>query len=209
MKIRWGRWRAGILVAAMLFAAVPQAEAAESVPKEIYQWVQSTSRQNYYFNKQQIYFGADEKGNLDLDSVLVPVLKIYDSVQIHDVVSKRRWKSLSTAGYGDLTGCAEYLKFNLREGTVQITRHEDLDSGWGTLEMTTSDTIKKISDFSEKDVDGRFYRGILNYIAENKAEIAARTQTVKNYKLTDKAKKQLHRENEAKKHAEKKEKTHH
>lgn len=193
-----------MLAAAMLFAAVPPAEAAETVPEDIYQWVQSTSRQNYYFNKQQIYFGADAKGELDPDCVLVPVLKTYDSVQIHDVVSKRRWKSLPTAGYGDLSGCAEYLKFDLKEGTVQVMRHEDLDSDWGTLETTASDAVKKISDFSEKDVDGKFYRGILKYVEEHKMEIAERTQTVKKFKLTDKAKKQLRGEKE--KPAEKKKK---
>lgn len=193
MKMRWG---AGILAAVMLFAAVPQTEAAETVPEDIYQWVQSTSRQNYYFNKQQIFFGDSGNGELDPNSVLVPVLKTYDSIQIRDVVSKRRWKSLSTAGYGDLTGCAEYLKFDIREDTVQITRHEDLDSGWGTLAVMSSDEVKKFSTFSEKNVDGKFYRSILKYIEEHKLEIAEHTEKVKKLKLTDKVKKQLSGEKE-------------
>ena len=204
MKMRWGRWGAGILAAAMLFAGVPQADAAEKISEDIYQWVQSTSRQNYYFNKQQIYFAANEKGELNPDSVLVPVLKTYDSVQIQDIVSKRRWKSLPTAGYGDLAGCAEYLKFNLKEDTVQVMRHEDLDSDWGTLDSTASDSVKKISELSEKDVDGKFYRSILQYVEAHKMEIAERTQTVKKLVLTDKAKKQLRGEKE--KSAEKKKK---
>ena len=51
MKMRWG---AGILAAAMLFMAQPQAQADEVISPDIYQWVQSTSRQNYFFNKQHM-----------------------------------------------------------------------------------------------------------------------------------------------------------
>ena len=50
------KWGAGILAVAMLWVAVPQAQAEETISEDIYQWVQSTSRQNYYFNKQHIYF---------------------------------------------------------------------------------------------------------------------------------------------------------
>ena len=84
------KWGAGILAAAMLWVAVPQAQAEETISEDIYQWVQSTSRQNYYFNKQHIYFGLDAKGQIDLNTLLVPVLKTYDQVQKEDVIAKRR-----------------------------------------------------------------------------------------------------------------------
>ena len=45
------RWGAGILAAAMIFMATPQADATEVISEDVYQWVQSTARQNYYFNK--------------------------------------------------------------------------------------------------------------------------------------------------------------
>ena len=67
MKMRWG---AGLLAAALLFAAAPQADAEETISEEIYQWVQSTARQNYYFNKQHIYFGKDEKGRSHIYRIL-------------------------------------------------------------------------------------------------------------------------------------------
>ena len=75
MKMRWG---AGLLAAVVFFAAAPQTEAAEAVPEDIYQWVQSTSRQNYYFNKQQIYYDVDAQKHINRDILLVPVLKTYD-----------------------------------------------------------------------------------------------------------------------------------
>ena len=78
MKMRWG---AALMAAAMLFVAAPQVDAEEAIPEDIYQWVQSTSRQNYYFNKQQIYFAVDAQGNMNVDVLLVPTLKTYDQVQ--------------------------------------------------------------------------------------------------------------------------------
>ncbi|TYZ31084.1 hypothetical protein FZ041_00805 [Selenomonas caprae] len=188
MKMRWG---AGLLAAALLFAAAPQADAEETISEEIYQWVQSTARQNYYFNKQHIYFGKDEKGNINLDILTVPVLKTYDSIQIQDVVSKRRWKGQSTVGYGDLAGCAEYLLFHVKEQTVEIVKHEDLDSDWGTLGTTTVKRTVKIADLSEKDVDAKFYHAILEYAEQHGSEIAARTEKEKGAKLTKEAQKQL------------------
>ncbi len=176
------RWGAGILAAAMIFMAAPQTEATEVVSEDVYQWVQSTARQNYYFNKQQFYFAQDDAGYMTPDIILVPVLKTYDQIQIRDVVSKRRWKGLSTSGYEDLTGCAEFLKFNLKDQTVQVTKHDDLDSDWGVISTTTSDRVVKITELSDKDVDAKFYRAILKFAADHYQEIYDRTQTVKGAK---------------------------
>jgi hypothetical protein len=185
------RWAAGILAAAMLFMAQPQAQAEEVISPDIYQWVQSTSRQNYFFNKQHMYFGQDVKGTLDANILLVPVLKTYDTVQIQDVQAKRRWKMLSMEGYEDLVGCAEYLRFDLAANTVTLYKHEDLDSEWGVLGTTTSDKAVKIADLSEKDVDGVFYRAILKYAYEHIDEIVARTEKQKHAKMNDAAKKKI------------------
>lgn len=176
------RWGAGILAAAMIFMAAPQTEATEVVSEDVYQWVQSTARQNYYFNKQQFYFAQDDAGYMTPDIILVPVLKTYDQIQIRDVVSKRRWKGLSTSGYEDLTGCAEFLKFNLKDQTVQVTKHDDLDSDWGVISTTTSDRVVKITELSDKDVDAKFYRAILKFAANHYQEIYDRTQTIKGAK---------------------------
>lgn len=188
MKMRWG---AGILAAAMLFMAQPQAQADEVISPDIYQWVQSTSRQNYFFNKQHMYFGQDSKGILDANIMLVPVLKTYDSVQIQDVQAKRRWKMLPMEGYEALVGTAEYLRFDLAQGTVTVIKHEDLDEDWGVLSVTTSDKAVKIADLSEKDVDGVFYKAILKYAYAHIDDMVERTEKNKRAKVNDAVKKQI------------------
>ena len=198
MKMRWG---AGILAAALLFIAQPQVQAEEVISPDIYQWVQSTSRQNYFFNKQHMYFGQDDKGILDANTILVPVLKTYDAVQIQDVQAKRRWKMLSMEGYEDLVGCSEYLRFDLAADTVTVYKHEDLDSEWGVLGTTTNGKPVKIADLSEKDVDGVFYRAVLKYAFGHIDEIVERTEKQKHAKMNDAAK---HKIAELKNPAEKK-----
>ncbi len=188
MKMRWG---AGILAAAMLFMAQPQAQADEVISPDIYQWVQSTSRQNYFFNKQHMYFGQDSKGILDANIMLVPVLKTYDSVQIQDVQAKRRWKMLPMEGYEALVGTAEYLRFDLAQGTVTVIKHEDLDEDWGVLSVTTSDKAVKIADLSEKDVDGVFYKAILKYAYAHIDDMVERTEKNKRAKVNDAVKKKI------------------
>ena len=188
MKMRWG---AGILAAAMLFMAQPEVQADEVISPDIYQWVQSTSRQNYFFNKQHMYFGQDAKGVLDANIMLVPVLKTYDSVQIQDVQAKRRWKMLNMEGYEDLVGCSEYLRFDLAANTVTVYKHEDLDSDWGVLSTAVNDKSVKITDLSEKDVDGVFYRAILKYAYAHIDEMVARTEKQKKASLNDDVKKKI------------------
>ena len=185
------RWGAGILAAAMLFMAQPQAQADEVISPDIYQWVQSTSRQNYFFNKQHMYFGQDSKGILDANIMLVPVLKTYDSVQIQDVQAKRRWKMLPMEGYEALVGTAEYLRFDLAQGTVTVVKHEDLDEDWGVLSVTTSDKAVKIADLSEKDVDGVFYKAILKYAYAHIDDMVERTEKNKRAKVNDAVKKKI------------------
>ena len=110
--IRWERsilqkrWGAVLAACAVLLMGVRPADAAEAIPKHIYEWVQSTARQGYYFNKEYIQYAADAHGYIDLTKILVPTLRVYDNIQIQDVVSKRRWRMLPLEGYGDLSdGC--------------------------------------------------------------------------------------------------------
>lgn len=188
MNMRWG---AALLAAALIFTATPQAQADEVISSDIYEWVQSTSRQNYFFNKQHIYFGQTDKGILDPNIILVPALRIYDQVQIQDVIAKRRWKMQSTKGYNDLVGTAEYMRLDLAAGTVTITKHMDLDSDWGVLETVEKHRTIKLADLTEKDVEGIFYRTILKYAYGHVDEIAARTEKVKHAQLNDSVKKEL------------------
>ena len=87
------RWGAVFSVCAVLLMGTRPADA-EEVPKHIYEWVQSTARQGYFFNKEQIQYASDAHGHIDLTKLVVPTLRIYDNIQIQDVVSKRRWRML-------------------------------------------------------------------------------------------------------------------
>lgn len=185
------KWGAGLLAAAMLWATVPQAQAEETISEDIYQWVQSTSRQNYYFNKQHIYFGIDDKGQIDLNTLLVPVLKTYDQVQKEDVIAKRRWKMQKTAGYNDLVGSAQYLRFNLQADTVEIIKQEDLDSGWGVLDTVNVNKVIDLTQLSENGVKGKFYQAVLSYSRMHLDEILERTEAKNNVKLTSEGEKQF------------------
>lgn len=185
------KWGAGILAAAMLWVAVPQAQAEETISEDIYQWVQSTSRQNYYFNKQHIYFGLDAKGQIDLNTLLVPVLKTYDQVQKEDVIAKRRWKMQKTEGYNDLAGAAQYLRFNLQANTVEIIKQDDLDSDWGVLDTANVNQVIDLTQLSEKGVKGKFYQAILGYSRMHLDEILKRTEAKNNVKLNSEGKKQF------------------
>ncbi len=185
------KWGAGILAAAMLLVAVPQAQAKETISEDIYQWVQSTSRQNYYFNKQHIYFGLDAKGQIDLNTLLVPVLKTYDQVQKEDVIAKRRWKMQKTEGYNDLAGAAQYLRFNLQANTLEIIKQDDLDSDWGVLDTANVNQVIDLTQLSEKGVKGKFYQAILGYSRMHLDEILERTEAKNNVKLNSEGKKQF------------------
>ncbi len=170
-------WGAALTAGAVLLMGMRPA-AAEDVPKNIYQWVQSTARQGYYFNKEQIQYAADAHGHIDLTKLIVPTLRIYDNIQIQDVVSKRRWRMLSLSGYGDLTGAAEYLLIDLRAGVVHVTAHEDLDSRWGALSREENTKEFKLSELSDKDVEKKFFDAIITYAAEHQEELIQRSNGI-------------------------------
>ena len=172
------KWGAVLLLCAALFMGARPAAAAEQVPKYIYEWVQSTARQGYYFNKEQIQYATDAHGYIDLTKILVPTLRIYDDVQIQDVVSKRRWRMLPFDGYGDLSGAAEYLLIDLRAGVVHITAHEDLDSLWGTISREENMKEIKLAELSDKDVEKKFFDAIINYSIGHQEEMIRRSRGI-------------------------------
>ena len=172
------KWGAVLLLCAALFMGARPAAAAEQVPKYIYEWVQSTARQGDYFNKEQIQYATDAHGYIDLTKILVPTLRIYDDVQIQDVVSKRRWRMLPLDGYGDLSGAAEYLLIDLRAGVVHITAHEDLDSLWGTISREENMKEIKLAELSDKDVEKKFFDAIINYSIGHQEEMIRRSRGI-------------------------------
>lgn len=171
----------GLCLAALLVVPVSsQVEAALELPEQTFQWVQSTSRQSYYFNKEQMCYAVDASGHIDLNHLIVPTIRIYDDVKIEDVRSKRRWNGLSLYGFDDLVGAAEYLDFNLKNKTVTVSQHDDLDSGFSAINTVKSsgkdDGVIKLEDLSDKDVEGKFYAAIVKYADEHQDELIARTR---------------------------------
>lgn len=167
----------GLMAAAALFTAVPACEAASiEVPENIFQWVQSTARQNYYFNKEQMCYAVKPNGEIDLGTLIVPTLRTFDDVQKQDVVDKRRWNMQSVKGYDDLVGSAEYLAIDLRNRTVKVTQHDDLDSTWSTLGTYGEELDFDLKKSSGKDVESKFYNAILQYAAKHQDELIARTK---------------------------------
>ena len=172
------RWGAVLAACAVLLMGVRPADAAEAIPKHIYEWVQSTARQGYYFNKEYIQYAADAHGYIDLTKILVPTLRVYDNIQIQDVVSKRRWRMLPLEGYGDLSGAAEYLLIDLRAGTVRVTAHEDLDSAWGTISREENAKEFTLASLSDKDVEKKFFNASISYAAAHQEELIRRSKGI-------------------------------
>ena len=169
------------LIASSLILMTPQMTFADDdnstiadtrdVPADIYTWVQSTDRANYYFNHQQINYEVSEDGTINLNILLVPTICMYDEIQIEDVVSKRRWKMQSIRGYDKLVGRADYLVFNLVDGTVQVSERVELDEQWGTLSSDKSGQPVKLSDLKTNSVECKFYRSILKWAKKHNQEI--------------------------------------
>lgn len=179
-KLRMFGWMAAGLLACSLAFSSPALAAEEDgegpdVPSHIYQWVQSTARQNYYFNRQQMCY-AIKNGKIDRNVLIVPTLRTYDDIQIEDVVAKRRWNMESLDGYDRLAGAADYLRIDRKAGTVTIERHDDLDDDFATIREESEPVVIKLEDLSEKDVEGCFYRAILKYADKHDKALTARTE---------------------------------
>ena len=178
----------GILTAALLILqtavtfAVPKVEINEN----IYKWIQSTPRGNYYFNYQVCGYKVNDDDTLDLNILEVPTLITYDNIQIEDVVQKRRWRMQSTRGYNDLIGRADYLIFDFKNQTVQIVRRADLDHTFTELDSYEVGEPMKLADFTERDISSKFYREILEWIQKNNDWVIRRSRgklTAKDSKL--------------------------
>ncbi|MBR3621742.1 MAG: hypothetical protein IKN43_00125 [Selenomonadaceae bacterium] len=162
----------GIMLALPFVAfAAPQ---IQPLPPNIFEWVQSSARSGYWFNKQEMYYGI-KNGVIDKNLLTVPVMKVYDDVQINEVITKRRWHDASLQGYEILAGAAEYLEFNLKAREVTIKRHEDLDNTWTTLSSEMPNRRVYLDKLSDKNVDKIFYIAILEYADKHKEEILERS----------------------------------
>lgn len=173
---------AGIISAAMFFSVTTTAapdddgEIIKEVPTDIYTWVQSTPRADYWFNHLHMGYRVNDDGTLDLNTLMVPTVCMYDNIQIEDVIQKRRWRKLSTAGYDRLAGRADYLKFDLPNGTVQVVERVDLDDTWAPLDRDASGEPLELKNIPSKDIRYNFYRTILEWARKHNTEIIERSR---------------------------------
>ena len=168
----------GILAAVVLIfqSSMTFATPKVEIPEEVYKWIQSTPRGNYWFNYQVCGYRINDDGTLDLNILEVPTIVTYDNIQIEDVIQKRRWRGKSTRGYNNLIGRADYLEFNFANGTVQIVRRADLDHTFTELDYTILEDPIKLSEIAERDISCKFYREILEWIQENNEWVIKRSR---------------------------------
>ena len=171
------KWMCALALAAALnFSTAEATYTPPKVPEDIYEWVQSSERMNYFFNKKEISYGVDSKGHADLDTLIVPVIKTYDHVQIEDVRMKRSWRMESTDALDDLAGEANYLTINIPRGVVTVDAVELIDSKFWTVERSEPKKEIVIADLTEKSRDGIFYRAILAYEKDHRRDILSHTK---------------------------------
>ncbi|MBR6014095.1 MAG: hypothetical protein IK062_10000 [Selenomonadaceae bacterium] len=166
----------GIFVATMFFSPVNALAKEITIPEEVFAWVQSTPRGNYYFNHQQISYAVNEDKTIDLNILIVPTICTYDEIQIQDVQQKRRWRMLPTKGYNDLIGRADYLKFDLKNGTVQVTQRDDLDSTFATLDSDTTGEPINLSSLSKQEISYKFYKKIIDWAKDHNEMLIKRSR---------------------------------
>lgn len=165
-----------LAAAAMLCFSALCAEAAPRVDTNIFKWVQSSSRINYFFNQEQICFKVRD-GQVDTSTLIVPVLKTYDDVQIKDNVSKRRWHMKSLEGFEDLIGNTEYIEIDLAASKALVVELDYIDSTWYPLERTFPRQEVDIESLSDKSYDKQFYTAIIDYASRHLLELALRTRS--------------------------------
>ena len=145
--------------------------ATEPLSEEIFQWVQATPRSSYYFNKDAMTYEIGADGIADTNILIVPTVRLFDNMQIQDVIMKRQWRNLSTYRFDELSGVAEYLRINIKDKTVEYTECVYLDQGYNSLYVNYERPTQNMNTMSVKDVDYNFYQAILDNEKEHRKEL--------------------------------------
>jgi len=145
--------------------------ATEPLSEEVFQWVQATPRSSYYFNKDAMTYEIGADGYTDTNILIVPTVRLFDNMQIQDVIMKRQWRNLSTYRFDELSGVAEYLRINIKDKTVEYTECVYLDQGYNSLYVNYERPTQNMNTMSVKDVDYNFYQVILDYEKEHRKEL--------------------------------------
>jgi hypothetical protein len=163
-----------ILVSLMTVISFPinnSFAATEPLSEEVFQWVQATPRSSYYFNKDAMTYEIGADGYADTNILIVPTVRLFDNMQIQDVIMKRQWRNLSTYRFDELSGVAEYLRINIKDKTVEYTECVYLDQGYNSLYVNYERPTQNMNTMSVKDVDYNFYQAILDYEKEHRKEL--------------------------------------
>ncbi|MBM6760224.1 hypothetical protein H5997_01640 [Megamonas hypermegale] len=153
------------------FNKVWAAEPFEPLPEDEFQWVQATARSSYYFNKQAMTYEIGSDGYADTNILLVPTVKLFDNMQVDDIIMKRQWRNLSTYRFDELVGAAEYLRIDLQKKTVEYTDCIYLDQGYNSLYAGYERPTQDMTTMSPKNVDYKFYQAIVDYEREHRKEL--------------------------------------
>ena len=145
--------------------------ATEPLSEEVFQWVQATPRSSYYFNKDAMTYEIGADGYADTNILIVPTVRLFDNMQIQDVIMKRQWRNLSTYRFDELSGVAEYLRINIKDKTVEYTECVYLDQGYNSLYVNYERPTQNMNTMSVKDVDYNFYQAILDYEKEHRKDL--------------------------------------
>ncbi len=145
--------------------------ATEPLSEEVFQWVQATPRSSYYFNKDAMTYEIGADGYADTNILIIPTVRLFDNMQIQDVIMKRQWRNLSTYRFDELSGVAEYLRINIKDKTVEYTECVYLDQGYNSLYVNYERPTQDMNTMSVKDVDYNFYQAILDYEKEHRKEL--------------------------------------
>ena len=203
------KWMYALALAAALNFGTAEAYVPPKVPEDIFQWVQSSERMNYFFNKKEMSYAVDAAGHADLDTLIVPVLKTYDHVQIEDVRMKRAWRMEDTDALENLAGEANYLSIRISSGVVTVNAVDLIDSHFWTVEHAEPKKEVVIADLTEKSRDGIFYRAILAYEKDHRRDILSHTKgtlTEEEQKKFEKEEKRHEKEMKKRKEKEEREK---
>ena len=133
--------------------------------------VQATARSSYYFNKQAMTYEIGADGYADTNILLVPTVKLYDNMQVDDIIMKRQWRNLSTYRFNELVGAAEYLRIDLQKKTVEYTDCIYLDQGYNSLYAEYERPTQDMTTMSPRNVDYKFYQAILEYEQQHRKEL--------------------------------------
>ena len=147
------------------------AEPFDPLPENEFQWVQATARSSYYFNKQAMTYEIGADGYADTNILLVPTVKLYDNMQVDDIIMKRQWRNLSTYRFNELVGAAEYMRIDLQKKTVEYTDCIYLDQGYNSLYAEYERPTQDMTTMSPRNVDYKFYQAILEYEQQHRKEL--------------------------------------